>query len=261
MLYKTCLGHLTDKITTGFEKGLFTGMILIDLQKAFHTTDHQILLKKMKYFRFYKNTITWFKSYLCERKFKISINTSYSSPSNLLCGVPQGSILDPVLLLLYINDLPQAVVSDSLLYADDTCIVFLHKSEIEIEKQLIRGISSLCDLFVDNKLSIHFGKSILFGTKHKLQNVKSSNIVYNDIEIKQHANVKYLRCILDESLSGKSMALNVTDKINSRLKFLHRQNRFLTPPLHILSCNALIQPLFDYASTAWFPNLTARQNV
>ena len=133
-------------------------MVLIDLQQAFDTIDHQILLKKVKYLGFSKNTVTWFKSYLCERKFKISINTSYSSPSNLLCGVPQGSILGPLLFLLYINDLPQAVVSDSLLYADDTCIVFQHKSEIEIEKQLIKDFSSVCDWFIDNKLSIHFGQ-------------------------------------------------------------------------------------------------------
>ena len=97
----------------------------MELQKAFDTID-QDLLKK--------NTVTWFKSYLCERKFKISINTSYSSLSNLLCGFLQGSVLGPILLLLYVNDLPQAVVSDSLLYADDTWIVFQHKSEIEIEK-------------------------------------------------------------------------------------------------------------------------------
>ena len=71
------------------------------------------------------------------------------------------------------NDLPQGVSSNLLLYyADDTCIVFQHKSKIEIEKQLIRYFSSMCDWFVDNKLSIHFGqdktKSILFDTKHKL---------------------------------------------------------------------------------------------
>ena len=95
----TCLGHLTDKITTGFEKGLLTGMILIYLQKTFETTDHQTLLKKMKYLGFSKNTITWFKSYLCERKFKIRISTSYSSPSNLLSGVSQGPILQPLLFL------------------------------------------------------------------------------------------------------------------------------------------------------------------
>ena len=204
----------------------------------------------MKYLGFSKNTITWFKSYLCERKYKISIHTSYSSPAAYY------------IFLLYINDQPQAVTSKSLLYADDSCIVFQHKGETEIKKQLIRYFSRVCDCFVDNKLNINLGqdktKSILFGTKHKLRNAKSLNIVYNGIEIKQHAKVKYLGCILDESLSGESMALNVIDKINSRLKFLHRQNRFLTPPLCRLLCNALIQPLFDYASTAWFPNLAKK---
>ena len=139
----TCLGHLSEKITARFEKGLFTVMVLIDLQKAFDTIDHQVLLKKIKNLGFYKNIVTWFKSYLCERKFKISINTSYSSPANLLCGVSQGSILGPLLFLLDINDLPQAVVSDLLLYVDDNCIVFQHKSETEIEKQLIKDFSSL----------------------------------------------------------------------------------------------------------------------
>ena len=112
----------------------------------------------MKYLRFSKNRITWFKSYLCERKFKISINISYSSPSNLLCAAPQRSILGSLLFLVYINTLPQAVVSDSLLYADDTCIVFQHKSKSEFEKQLIRDFWSLCDCFIDDKLSIHFGQ-------------------------------------------------------------------------------------------------------
>ena len=95
------------------------------------------------------------------------------------------------------------VVSDSLLYADDTCIVFQHKNVTEIEKQLLRDFSSLCNWFVDNKLSVHFNqdktKSILFGTKHKLRHAKALNIVYNGIEIKQYEKVKYLGCVLDQS--------------------------------------------------------------
>ena len=126
--------------------------------------------------------------------------------------------------------MPQAVDNNLLLYADDPFIVFQHKSEVQIEKQLIRDFPSVCDWFVDNKLSLHFKQdkkeSILFGTKHKIRNAKSLNIVHNGIDIKQHAKVKYLGCILDESLSGESMDLNVIDKISSRLKFLHGQKSF-----------------------------------
>ena len=78
---------------------------------------------------------------------------------------------------------------------------------MKLKKQLTRDFSSLCDWFVDNKLSIHFGqdkkKSKLFGTKHKLRNSESLNIIYNGIEIKQHVKVKCLGCILDEILSSK----------------------------------------------------------
>ena len=110
-----------------------------------------------------------------------NLKSRYSIRANLLYGVPQGSTLGPLLFLLYINDLPEAVTCDSLLYADDTWIVFQHQSQIQIEKQLIRDFPSVCDWFVDNKVSIHFGqdktKSMLFGAKHKLRNAKSLNIV------------------------------------------------------------------------------------
>ena len=89
--------------------------------------------------------------------------------------------------------MPIAFAIDSLLYADDTCIVLQHKSVIGIEKQLIRDFSGLCYWFVNVELSIPFRldnvKPILFGTKHKLQNTKSFNIIYNGTEIKQHAKV------------------------------------------------------------------------
>ena len=85
-------------------------------------------------------------------KFLKNINPSYSSPSNLISAV------ELLLFLLYINDLSQGVVRQSLLYADGTCIVFQHKNVTVIEKQLPRDFSSLCDWFFDNKLSIHYGQ-------------------------------------------------------------------------------------------------------
>ena len=258
----SCLSYLYNKIATGFESGLFTGMILIDLQKAFDTINHDVLINKMKYIGFSEEAILWFKSYLSYRKFIVHINKAISEPGDLSCGVPQGSILGPLLFLLYINDMPQAIDCDLLLYADDTCLIFQHKDIREIEAVLNRNFSSLCDWFVDNKLSIHFGedktKSILFSSKLKVKRAQSLNIQYKNIQIKQYSKVTYLGCILDETLSGDSMALHVINKVNSRLKFLFRQNKFLNTPLRRLLCNAMIQPFFDYACNAWYPNLNKK---
>ena len=254
-----CLSYLNDKILKGFDEGLLTGMILIDLQKAFDTIDHGVLFEKMKYLHFSDNTITWFKSYLKDRMFKVSIDKALSDSGRQLCGVPQGSILGPLLFLLYINDMPQSVKCDLFLYADDSCLVFQHKNVKEIEKQLNEDFSNLCDWFVENKLSIHFGddktKSILFASKLKLKKVGKLDITYKDIKISQHSKVNYLGCVLDESLNGESMALYVINKINSKIRFLYRKNNFLSPALRRLLCNALIQPHFDYACSAWYPNL------
>ena len=258
----SCLSYLTNKIQNGFEEGRLTGMILIDLQKAFDTIDHRLLLQKMKYLGFGDSTIAWFRSYLADRTFVVDVNGELSKPGKLTCGVPQGSILGPLLFLLYVNDMPESVSCDLLLYADDSCLVFSDKSFKNIEYNLNKNFNSLCDWFVDNKLSIHFGedktKCILFGTKRKLKGLRELDIRHGDIQIKQHSNVKYLGCVLDNNLSGESMALQALTKINGRLKFLYRKQSLLSGSLKRLLCNALIQPHFDFACPAWYPCLNKK---
>ena len=90
------------------------------------------------------------------------------------------------------------------------------------------------------------------------QNIRQLNIKYKDINIKQHSEVTYLGCVLDETMSGEPMALKVINKINGKLKFLYTKNRFLSSELQRMLCNALIQPHFDYACPAWYPNLTEK---
>ena len=89
-----------------------------------------------------------------------------------------------------------------------------------------------------NKLSIHFGedktKSIHFSSKGKIKKSSPLNIQYKDIKIKKYSEVTYLGCIFDKTLSGESMATHVINKVNSRLRFLHIQNKFLDIPLHRL---------------------------
>ena len=192
----------------------------------------------------------------------VNIENKLSDFGEISCGVPQGSILGPLLFLIYVNDMLQAVTSTLLLYADDSCILYQHKDVVQIEKWLNEDFENLCDWFVDNKLSIHFGedktKSILFASKRRAKNIRQLNIKYKDINIKQHSEVTYLGCVLDETMSGEPMALKVINKINGKLKFLYRKNRFLSPELRRMLCNALIQPHFDYACPVWYPNLTEK---
>ena len=135
---------------------------------AFDTIDHEILLLKMNYLGFAASTINWFRSYVANRTF-VHVNGDYSNPGNLTCGVPQGSILGPLIFLLYVNDMPQSVSCDLLLYADDSCLVFTDKNFDNIENKLNENFNSICDWFVNNRLSIHLGedktKSILFVLK------------------------------------------------------------------------------------------------
>ena len=104
----------------------------------------------------------------------------------------------------------------------------------------------MCEWFVDNKLSIHFGedktKCIIFS---KEKNLSGLNITYENNRIKQFHIVEYLGCYLDANLSGESMTVKSPKKINAKLRFLYRQNEFLNPKLRRLLCNSFIQPYFD----------------
>ena len=131
----------------------------------------------MSALRFSDCSINWFQSYLSNRSFRVNVQGKYSCVAKIDCGVPQGSILGPLLFLLYVNGMKQAVDCDLFLNADGSCLVYQHKDVKKIERNLNKNFPDVCDWFVNNKLSIHFGegetKCIPFGTKHRLIKVSS----------------------------------------------------------------------------------------
>ena len=180
----TCLMHLTDYIQLEMDKGNYVGMILLDLQKAFDTVNHDILLGKMKPMGCSNSAVKWFRSYLSDRKQLIDLSGTRSELDRIACGVPQGSILGPLLFLMYVNDMEIAVQCKFLLYADDSALLIPGRNLKDIEKQLSRELSCISEWLVDNKLSLHLGKteSILFGQKRKIKN-KSLSVVCDDTKI------------------------------------------------------------------------------
>ena len=147
---------------------MFVGMVLLDLQKAFDTVDHQILCKKLE--KMGLDITKMIKSYLEGRTQTVEANGIRSLAGIVTCGVPQGSILGPLLFLCYINDMPMSVRCRVLLYADDSALIVSGKDPKIIAETLSKELGSCRQWLIDNKLSLHLGKteSILFGTKRKL---------------------------------------------------------------------------------------------
>ena len=220
----TALIHLTDYIRSETSKGNFMGMVLLDIQKAFDTVNHQILLEKLLYMGVASDSLKWFRSYLSERKQVTSINRVQSQPCTISSGVPQGSILGPLLFICYMNDIPISVNCKFMLYADDTVLLSSGKDTRKIANELSKNLESCNTWLVNNKLALHPDKteSILFGTKRKLKKVDDFNVTCMNKSLCRKQSIKYLGCLLDDDLSGESMVQQILNKTSSRLKFLYR---------------------------------------
>ena len=170
------------------------------------------------------NFTKWFKSYLGDRKQIVVANGTSSESGIVSCGVPQGSILGPLLFLCYVNDMSISVKCKLLLYADDSALIVSGSNPQLIADTLSKELESCKQWLMDNKLSLHLGKteSILFGSKRKLKKVESFDVKCGNESIKHVNSVKYLGVQIDNDLSGNSIVKNIVTKVNLRLRFLYR---------------------------------------
>ena len=234
-------------------------MVLLDLQKAFDTVDHQILCKKLEYMGV--GNIGWFHSYLAKREQIVTVDGIDSSPGTVDCGVPQGSILGPLFFLCYINDMPISIKCKLMLYADDSALLVSGNDSNEIAQILSGELESCKNWLVNNKLSLHLGKteSILFGSKKRLNDVNNFEVKCDNVAIKNVTTVKYLGLKLNNNLSGDIIVDEIVKKANSRLSFLYRYKDSLNEKCRKILCSALIQCHFDYCCSAWFSSLGKTQ--
>ena len=254
----TCLIHLSDYIRFQMDKGNFVGMVLLDLQKAFDTVDHDILLMKLELLGLSSDAIRWFRSYVSGRQQLVDVSGTFSSQANISCGVPQGSVLGPLLFLIYVNDMSAVVKHKLLLYADDAAILVSGTNIEQVQSLLSGELEMVSEWLIGNKLSLHLGKteSILFGSKSRLKSQSNMTISCHTNVIEAKTQVKYLGATLDQTLSCESMALSIIQKANARLKFLYRKRRYLTFITKKLLVMSLIQCHFDYACSFWFAGLS-----
>ena len=195
---------LLDKISEALENGECVVGVFLDFSKAFDTVDHDILLMKMKSYGIIDTAYDWFKSYLCDRVQYVTYNAMQSNRSAITCGVPQGSILGPLLFLLYINDLSSVLKSCfSVLVADDTDVFIKGKNLQELCNRLNDELTNIQNWLSCNKLSLNVLKThyIIFTPRNKI--VDSIDIKINNTAIERVYNTKFLGVHIDSQLSWK----------------------------------------------------------
>ena len=154
------LVELTDSLKNTIDNGNYACGIFIDLTKAFDTVNHNILIDKLKKYGVSGNAINLLKSYLDDRMQYVEINKTKSSLSKISCGVPQGSVLGPLLFLIYINDLPNCCLLRKVrIFADDTVIFFECQNQNQLSETIEDILKNLNDWFVANKLTMNVEKS------------------------------------------------------------------------------------------------------
>ena len=221
--------ELTNKIFDSFEKNEFTIGIFIDLKRAFDTVNHSILLDKLNFYGIRGTPFNWMHSYLLYRSQYVQIDSWKSPLLPIKCGVPQGSVLGPLLFLIYINDIFSCSNYLSfILFADDTNIFFQHKNISELTKIVNHELSFVATWFKANKLTLHPDKTkfILFHPARKKINLDDLSINIDKNSINRVEHTKFLGVIIHQNLSWQAHIKAISSKIAKSTGIITKSRQF-----------------------------------
>ena len=226
--------------------------VFIDLKKAFDTVNHDILLQKLEHYGIRHNSLKWFKSYLSDRNQYVHLNDTDSSTMNISCGVPQGSVLGPILFLIYINDLPN--ISNKLkffLFADDTNIYLEGNDLSNLEKTMNKELKKLYEWLCLNRLSLNISKTnfIIFSPPNTFKKPVTIKIAKKAISEAKY--VKYLGVLIDSNLSFKYHIEELTKKVARAIGVLYKIKPFVSAKILTNIYYAIIYPFLLYGVVVW----------
>ena len=255
------VSELTSNILKGFDNKEITLAVFLDLSKAFDTVDHQILLKKLEHYGVRGVPLLWFKNYLIGRKQFVKYQSYESNLQNLEYGVPQGSVLGPLLFIIYMNDLISSLsICKAILFADDTTIYITGKDKKELFFEMNSELLSLTEWFNANKLSLNISKTnyMVFCPKRMQINTADDNscvLIISNEQIKEKNSVKFLGIHLDKHLEWTEH-YKVLQKKLGRANYLLNTVKNIVPKkimrtlYHSIFYSHLIYGLF-----LWGPNM------
>ena len=252
------LMSLTETIRAALDSSNFACCIFVDFQKAFDTVDHDILTKKLEHYGVRGLANKWFKSYLTNRKQYVSVNGFHSKTEIMKYGVPQGSVLGPLLFLIYINDLRNAIAHSIVHhFADDTNLLYVHKDLRIIQNRLNKDLKSLVTWLRANKISLNASKTemLIFRDPRKKLNF-DLKIKINGKRITPCRSVKYLGLYIDNHLNWHTHRDVLHAKLSRAIGMLCKIRYYVKRETLYMIYYGIFSSLLFYGSQIW-----GQQNV
>ena len=258
--------EMCDKISEAKEKSHFSMGVFFDLSKAFDTVNHKILISKLEHYGIRGVCLDWLTDYLRNRKQSVLYDGHFSLVSDVTCGVPQGSVLGPLLFLIYVNDISNtSSLLHFVMFADDTNVFMSDKSIHVLVNKMNIELKLVGDWFKANKLSLNLEKTnfILFCSRRKLANVPRCDISINiDNQcISKVTSAKFLGVHIDEHLTWSEHINVISKKISKNIGIISRVKHLMPRNILVSLYYSLIYPYMSYCNVTWASTYHTRLTI
>ena len=250
---ETQLVMLTEILAKSLDEKCSVDVIFLDFSKAFDRVPHRRLLYKLEAYNLDRNVLRWISSFVSNREQRVVLEGDKSNPVSVTSGVPQGSVLGPLLFLMYINDISEQLSCDVRLFADDCVLYSRVDSDEDHSERLchaVRGVEEWCDKWL---MKLNVKKCAVMRVSRRKE-VKEPCYVIGAEKVEVVDEYKYLGVKLTSTLSWNNQVESVLSKANKNLRFVKRVFKDSPQQVKETVYKSLVRPLVEYACTVWDPN-------